>query len=163
MTGDDCAIYKISHGDGAKFHETGEVVDMTEGPASYTKDGAIMNRGECLQLVGKGTPAEDPKAPGPSGATVTVSELVDRAVAGRSKWDGKQLAITGTIKQGGSSILLADTTDKAKTVWVTLAAGATAPELGTAATFHCTVKINSFVTGAGQPGMEPGLDACSVP
>jgi hypothetical protein len=161
MEGDNCAYFVVEKEDGAQYKKSGNVVGSFQHPQTYGKDGAIMNRGECLDILGKGAPAEDPNAPGPSGAKVGVGELVKNAVAARSKWDGKQLDITGTVKQSGSTVVLADASDPSSTVMASLAAGQTDPELGKPATLHCTVKLQKMVSGTGQPSVEPSLDACT--
>ncbi len=161
MEGDNCAYFVVEKGDGAKYQKPGMVVASFQNPQTYGKAGAIMNRGECLDLVGKGAPPEDPNAPGPSGAKVGVGELVKNAVAARSKWDGKQLDITGTVKQSGSTVVLADTSDPNATVTASLASGQADPELGKPVTLHCTVKLQKLVSGAGQPSIEAELDGCA--
>ncbi|HEY1552978.1 MAG TPA: hypothetical protein VGG28_34345 [Kofleriaceae bacterium] len=163
MEGDNCAYFVIEKEDGAKYKQAGTVVGAFQHPQTYGKDGAIMNRGECLDILGKGAPAEDPNAPGPSGAKVGVGELVKNAVAARSKWDGKQLDITGTVKQSGSTVVLVDPTDPSSTVMASLASGQADPELGKPVTLHCTVKLQKMVSGAGQPSLEADLENCAKP
>ncbi|HEX4455646.1 MAG TPA: hypothetical protein VH143_32520 [Kofleriaceae bacterium] len=163
MEGDRCAYFVIEKVDGAEYKQPGTVVGSFQHPQTYGKDGAIMNRGECLDILGKGAPPEDPNAPGPSGTKVGVGELVKHAVAARSKWDGKQLDITGTVKQSGSTVVLADASDPSATVMASLAAGVADPELGKPITLHCTVKLQKLVSGAGQPSMEADLDGCTKP
>ncbi|HEY1813753.1 MAG TPA: hypothetical protein VGG74_15485 [Kofleriaceae bacterium] len=161
MDGDNCAYFVVEKEDGAQYKQAGTVVGSFQHPKTYGKDGAIMNRGECLDILGKGAPAEDPNAPGPSGTKVGVGELVKNSVAARSKWDGKQLDITGTVKQSGSTVVLADATDPSATVMATLASGQPDPDLSKPITLHCTVKLLKMVSGAGQPSLEPSLDACT--
>jgi hypothetical protein len=163
MEGDNCAYFTVERDDGAQFQKHGMVVSLFSHPQTYGKDGAIMNRGECLDLVGKGTPPEDPNAPGPSAAKVGVGELVKNAVAARSKWDGKQLDISGKVKQSGSTVVLADPADPSSTVMASLAAGTADPELDKPITLHCTVKLEKMVSGAGIPSMEATLDGCTKP
>src|ERR1700733_5194213 len=99
MRGDDCAYMYVEKEDGKEFHKQGLMVGTIQNPEIYSKDGPIMNRADCLDLVGKGSPAEDPNAPPPpiDGSPVSVQAFVTNAVAGRSKWRGKQVKVTGTF------------------------------------------------------------------
>jgi hypothetical protein len=162
MEGDDCAYFYVEQDDGARYQKSGKVVGTVSHPMKVGKDGPIMNRGDCLDLVGKGVPPEDPNAPGPSGDKVSIGEIASHAVAARSKWDGKQLQITGKVIQGGTSAVLADEHDSKTTLWAHMKSG----ELGfddmkKPIALSCTVKLEKVVSGAGQPGLDVSLADCT--
>ncbi len=159
MAGDDCAYMYIEQEDGKQYNRQGMMVGAVMEPAKYAKGGAMMNRDECLELLGKGAQPEDPNAPGPA-ETNQVKDIAANAVKGRSKWDGKTIKVTGTVKQGGSTVVLADASDDAQTVTASMKDGAAAPEVGKPATLSCTVKIETWMSGSGSR-REAGLSDCT--
>ena len=160
MAGDDCAYLMVEQEDGKKFHKEGLMVGAVQEPGKYGKDGAIGNRAECLELLGKGGTPEDPNAPGPA-ETNQVKDVLANAVKGRSKWDGKTIKVTGTVKQSGSMVVLADASDDKQDVKAWMKDGAAQPEVGKPATLTCTVKIEHWVSGTGEPSLEAGLNDCA--
>ena len=159
MDGDTCAYTMIQQDDGKQFHKDAPMVGMVQEPGKYGKDSAMMNRDECLELLGKGADPEDPNAPGPA-ETNQVKDVVANAVKGRAKWDGKSVKVTGNVKQSGGLVVLADASDDTKTVDAHMKEGATAPELGKPATLTCTVKIETWMNASGSR-KEAALNDCT--
>jgi hypothetical protein len=157
MAGDDCAYFEVK--------KAGANVGSLSYPQTYKKDGAIMNRAECLELVGKGPAPEDPNAPGPAEIN-QVKDFLANAVKARSKWNGKAVKITGTAEQGGSFVVLVDSTDKKQSVTAHMkdsaVNGAMALALGKPATVTCMVSIQPAVNGAGEPIFAVHVDDCTL-
>jgi len=160
MDGDTCAYMMIEQDDGKKFHKDGPMVGMVQDPGKYAKGDAMMNRAECLELLGKGPNPEDPNAPGPA-ETNQVKDVLTNAAKGRSKWDGKTIKVAGNVTQSGSLVRLADASDDQQAVSAHMKDGATAPEVGKPATLTCTVKIEKWVKGTGEESLEAELDDCT--
>lgn len=160
MQGDDCAYMYIEQEDGKKYNRQGLMVGAVMEPAKYGKDSAMMNREECLELLGKDANPEDPNAPGPAD-TNQVKDIVANAVKGRSKWDGKTIKVTGTVKQSGSLVVLGDPSDDKQEVKAWMKDGATPPEQGKPATLTCTIKIEHWMNGKGESSLEAGLSDCT--
>jgi len=160
MQGDDCAYMEVEQEDGKRYNKEGLMVGAVMDPGKYGKDGPSGNRSECLELLGKGAPPEDPNAAGPAD-TNQVKDVVANAVKGRSKWDGKTVKITGTVKQSGNLVVLADASDDKQEVKAWMKEGATAPEQGKPATLTCTLKIEHWTSGTGEPSLEAGLNDCT--
>ncbi len=159
MAGDDCAYMIVEQDDGKQFHKDGPMVGMVQEPGKYGPHDAMMNRDDCLEILGKDVAPEDPNAAGPTDDN-QVKDIVANAVKGRSKWDGKQIKVTGNVKQTGSLVVLADPTDDAQTIHASMKEGAAQPELGKPATLTCTVKITKWMSGSGTT-LEAELDACN--
>jgi hypothetical protein len=159
MAGDDCAYLMVEQDDGKKFHKDGPMVGMVQEPGTYGPHDAMMNRDDCLEILGKDVAPEDPSAAGPA-ETNQVKDIVTNAVKGRSKWDGKQIKVTGNVAQGGSTVVLADPSDAAQTITASMKQGAAQPELGKPATLTCTVKINKWTSGSGST-LEASLEDCT--
>jgi hypothetical protein len=159
MTGDDCAYMIVEQDDGKAFHKDAPMVGMVQEPGKYGPHDAMMNRDDCLEILGKDVAPEDPNAAGPA-ETNQVKDVVSNAVKGRSKWDKKQIKITGTVKQGGSTVVLADPSDDAQTILANMKEGAAPPELGKSATLTCTVKISKWMSGSGT-SLEASLEDCA--
>jgi hypothetical protein len=164
MEGDDCAYFYVSREDGKEYGKSGMVVGVVQSPGTYNKDGALMNRAECLELVGKGVP-EDPNAAPPrtDGAPYEVAEVAKLAVDGRATWKGQKIKVTGVVTQTmGDEVMLADGKNAEVRITCKLAAGTTAPEPGKPVVVEGTVAIREFVRGTGEPGMEAELENCAV-
>ena len=156
MEGDDCAYFYVEN--------ENNKVGTIQSPMTVGKDGPIMNRAECLKLVGKGPAAEDPNAPGPrdGGPAYEVADVATQAVAARSKWTGKQIWITGNVTQMmGDEALLRDRVNEDVKLPCKLDAGATPPPMKQVV-MQATVGIREFVRGTGEPGMDAELTKCSV-
>lgn len=97
MNGDDCAYMMVEQEDGKKFNKEGVMVGAVQEPGKYGPHDAMMNRDDCLEILGKDVAPEDPNAAGPS-ETNQVKDVVANAVSGRSKWKGKQIKVTGNVK-----------------------------------------------------------------
>lgn len=158
MTGDDCAYMVVEQDDGKAFHKDAPMVGMVQEPGKYGPHDAMMNRDDCLEILGKDVAPEDPNAAGPAD-TNQVKDVVGNAVKGRSKWDKKQIKVTGNVKQGGSTVVLADPSDDAQTIMANMKEGAAQPELGKPATLTCTVKISKWMSGSGT-SLEATLEDC---
>ncbi|HSN29074.1 MAG TPA: hypothetical protein VLT45_22455 [Kofleriaceae bacterium] len=159
MAGDDCAYMIVEQDDGKQFHKDAPMVGMVQEPGKYGPHDAMMNRDDCLEILGKDVAPEDPNAAGPTDDN-QVKDIVGNAVKGRSKWDKKQIKVTGTVKQTGSLVVLADPTDDAQTIHATMKEGVAQPELGKPVTLTCTVKITKWMSGSGT-SLEAELDACN--
>lgn len=159
MAGDDCAYMIVEQDDGKQFHKDGPMVGMVQEPGKYGPHDAMMNRDDCLEILGKDVAPEDPSTPGPA-ETNQIKDVVGNAIKGRSKWDGKQIKVTGNVKQGGSTVVLADTSDDAQTITANMKQGAASPELGKPATLTCTVKIHKWMSGSGT-SLEASLEDCN--
>ncbi len=165
MEGEDCAYFEVRREDGKQYNAKGLVVGTTSDPRTVAKGGPIMNRAECLTLVGKGMAAEDPNAEGPraDGAPYAVGEVAALAVGGRSKWKGQTVKVTGKPTQMmGDEALLRDPADENVKITCKLAAGTPPPKLGEPVTMQGTVEIREFVRGDGTPGMDASLVGCTV-
>jgi len=160
MAGDDCAYMIVEQDDGKAFHKDAPMVGMVQEPGKYGPHDAMMNRDDCLEILGKDVAPEDPNAPGPV-ETNQVKDIVSNAVKGRSKWKGKQIKVTGNVKQTGSLIVLADPSDDAQTIHASMTEGAAQPELGKPATLTCTVKISKWMSGSGTT-LEAELEDCKL-
>jgi len=109
--------------------------------------------------MGKG-PQEDPnaKAPPADGSAVPVAELATEAPKARSKWEGKDVKVTGVIQSvAGTTATLADGD---KTVSCVLKDGNITVD-GKPTTMHGIVKLDSWVNGAGEEHLEASLEACA--
>ena len=159
MAGDDCAYMIVEQDDGKQFHKDGPMVGMVQEPGKYGPHDAMMNRDDCLEILGKDVAPEDPNAAGPTD-TNQVKDIVSNAVKGRSKWDKKSIKVTANVKQTGSLVVLADTTDDAQTIHASMKDGAAQPELSKPATLTCTVKISKWMSGSGT-SLEAELVDCT--
>lgn len=165
MEGDDCAYVYVEKDDGKEYGKTGDVVGATAAPQTVTKDGAIMNRAECLTLVGKGVAAEDPNAEAPrtEGPAYEVSQLQQLAVAGRTKWKDKQVRVTGHVTQMmGDEALVRDRINPDITLSCKMDAGAAPPPMKGTVVLQGTVETRELVRGTGEPAIEAQLTKCSV-
>lgn len=165
MEGDDCAYVYVEKDDGKEYGKTGEVVGATASPQTVTKDGAIMNRAECLTLVGKGVAAEDPAAEAPrtEGPAYEVSQIQELAVAGRSKWKDKVVRVTGNVTQMmGDTALVRDRVNPDIKLSCEMDAGAAPPPMKGTVVLQGTVETRDFVRGTGEPGIEAQLTKCSL-
>lgn len=169
MQGDDCAYTYVEKEDGKQYKKEGFMAGAIMAPGKYGKGDAIMNRGECLDLVGKGAAPEDPNTPPPpvndsdGSPAADVAEFLKNAVRGRSKWDGAHMKITGILNQSGdAAYLYQDGLSKDKTVRCAFdKPDQSTDQLGKQVTLKGVVKIEKFVSGAGVPGLEASLEHCS--
>ena len=168
MAGNDCAYFYVEKEDGKQYNKDGLMVGTIQNPGKYGKDGAIMNRAECLDLVGKGVAPEDPNTPPPpindsdQSVAVTVAEFRNNAVRGRSKWGGAKIKITGMLNQSGDTAYLYENDlNKDKTVRCAFDKPDTTNQVGKQVTLKGVVKIEKLVTGAGEPGMEASFEHCT--
>ena len=149
--GDSCTYIVVQESDGK--------VDAYYNPMTVAKDGAIMNRAECLDILGKtGTP-EDPNAPGPpsDGSTVAAADFLKNAVAGRSKWNGKRVKVSGKTPSaivGGDAVYVSDVRCETK--------DAQSTPMNKDAIAEGTVKISRSVTGGGEYKDTAELVDCTI-
>lgn len=178
VEGDDCTYMFVEKEDGAKFQMSGEIVGMVMSPMKVAKDGPMMNRKDCLAITGvTAGPPEDPNAAGPpaDGTAVTVDAFRTDAIAGRSKWKGQKVAVSGIFAGSTTSTSGADS-------WTTISVKAKADDAGkplscslpkntpaptvdanAAVTATGTVKINEWTSmGDGATTLEAALDECTL-
>ncbi|MBV8756124.1 MAG: hypothetical protein JO257_02545 [Deltaproteobacteria bacterium] len=160
MSGDDCAYMIVEQDDGKQFHKDGPMVGMVQEPGKYGPHDAMMNRDDCLEILGKDVAPEDPNAAGPAD-TNQVKDVVSNAVNGRSKWKGKQIKVAAKVKQTGSLVVLADTSDDAQEIHAEMKDGVTPPEQDKVVTLTCTVKIDKWMSGNGTK-LEASLEQCTL-
>jgi hypothetical protein len=167
MKGDDCAYFEVEKTDGAAYKKDGLVVGMVQNPMTFGPSGAIMNRAECLELVGKGVPEDPNVAPPPTdGSAVQVQLFLANAIPGRAKWEGKQVRVVGMLNStmGNTMIIydLADTDRKKDHVECALDAPETRQLVGQTVIAAGTVKLTKVVTGDGKPGFDLTLEHCAL-
>lgn len=178
VEGDDCAYTYVSKEDGAKYQAQGEVVGMTVAPMKVGKDGPLMNRKDCLEITGvTAGPPEDPNAAGPpaDGAAVAADAFRTQAIAGRSKWKGQAVKVSGVLASTSTSTSGADSwvtvslkagdADEGKTVSCNLAKNAPAPTatIGTPVVASGTVEIREMMSmGDGSTTLEAALADCTI-
>jgi hypothetical protein len=176
--GDDCTYFYVSKDDAKKLSAgEGFIVGTVMSPLKVPKAGPSGNMDECLAILGKDSgPAEDPSAsPPPADGKATVALVVDNAVKARSKWKGAKLTISGNLGSVSTStstsdgkattyttLTLADTADKAKTIDCSLAAGTTTKLAnGKPVKVTATLDIAKWTSGAGDT-YKPELKDCAV-
>lgn len=178
VEGDDCAYLYVEKEDGAKFKMPGEIVGTTMPPMKVGKDGPSMNRKECLEITGVSAgPPEDPNAAPPpaDGSAVAADLFRTAAIAGRSKWKGQAVKVSGVFSGASTSTSGADSwttvslkaseTDADKPVSCSLEKNAAAPTFksGDAVIAAGTVAIREWTSmGGGDPTLEPVLETCTV-
>lgn len=159
VEGEDCAYIGFDRGDGAKYNKQGEIVVGAEHPQRVGKDGALMNRAECMEIAGKAGTPEDPAAAGPpaDGTPVPTAFFTANALGGRSKWVGKRVKVTGEANSaGGLRLGLGDD------VACDGKADADATLIGKTVTVEGTVKLETLVTGGGDVSQRAVLADCVV-
>lgn len=173
MKGDECAYFYILKEDGKAYGKEGFVPGGIMDPASYGPDGAIMNRAECLDLVGKGIAPEDPQALGAptDGSAVTVKVFLANVVPARSRWEGKVVKVTGVLRlqvmtMSGQppqqqAFLFAED-DPQHTIDCNLDAPIPDSLHGQPVTATGTVKLTKAVTGAGHHVLDGSLEHCAL-
>lgn len=160
LDGDACTYFEVGKEAGAKYKKEGMMVGAVQSPMTLDKNGALFNRAECMEIVGKAGPPEDPNAlPPPENGIATPELVVENAVKARSKWTGKKLTVATVLKgTGGMALTLGD----AGLVCV-LAQNAPAElELGKDIMVEGTVKIATMVSMGGDVSMRAELNPCAV-
>jgi len=122
------------------------------------KDGPLMNRADCLEIAGKSDlPPEDPNAaPPPADGVVAPGDFEKLAVAGKSKWEGKKIKVTGKVTGTGGLLL---NVDGASCI---LAKDADSAMIGKTVTAEGTVRITKGITGGGKRTEGAELADCVV-
>jgi hypothetical protein len=158
MEGDSCAYVEVRSGDGKPYGKSGIVVDMTQEPMKVEKDGPLMNRADCLEIAGKSDlPPEDPNAAGPpDDGVVMPADFEKLAVAGKSKWEGKKIKVTGKVTGTGGLLL---NVDGASCI---LETDADSAMIGKVVTAEGTVKIKQMISGGGKRSEGAELADCVV-
>lgn len=158
IEGDSCAYVEIRSGDGKQYGKSGVVVDMTQEPMRVEKDGPLVNRADCLEIAGKSDlPPEDPNAAGPpADGVVAPADFEKLAVAGKSKWDGKKIKVTGKVTGTGGILL---NVDGASCILKTDADSAL---IGKVVTAEGTVRIKQMISGGGKRSEGAELADCVV-
>ena len=173
MSGDDCAYTYVTKEDGKKFAQDGEVVGTVSTPAKVTKSDPPGNRSLCLAILGKDDgPAEDPNAPAPpADGKVEVAALLDNAVKGRSKWNGKEVTVSGKLTQistttangkGTTSILIADPKDSRQSIDCTFDTGDAKVASGKPVKAKGTVTVDKAMNGKGETIYTVRLEHCAI-
>jgi hypothetical protein len=173
LDGDDCAYTYVTKDDGTKFGTSGTIVGIASSPGKYGKADAIGNRNECLKILGKDAAPEDPNAlPPPADGKVTVGMLVDNAAKARSKWDGKEVSVTGVLFQLSTvnrvatpttMLYLQDAKEKQKQIFCPVQTQGTVKlRTGKPMTVKATVKIQKATNGAGETVYEAELGICTI-
>jgi hypothetical protein len=173
MDGDDCAYVYVTKEDGKQFGVAGEVVSSVSSPSKVGKSDPPGNRNECLAILGKDGPPEDPNAlPPPADGKVTVAMLVDNASQARSKWDGQQVTVTGKLGSvstttsngtGTTTVYLTDAKDPNKQIGCTVE-GMTSLKTSSnkPLTAKATVAIRKMMNGAGETVYSIDLTSCTL-
>ena len=179
MDGDTCAYLYVTKEDGKKYNKDGSVVGAVTSPMKVDKSGPVMNRQECLAILGKtDEPPEDPnaKAP-PADGKATVKLVLDNAVKARSKWNGQQLTVSGVLKQISTSsstvngvttqttyVYLTDASDKDKHETLTCSqepGTKLKPKTGKPLKVKGTLKIDKAMNGNGETVFSMSLEHCT--
>lgn len=162
IEGERCAYVEVRRGDGKEFGKSGLVVASLQSPMTVDKDGPIMNRKDCLAIAGQPDPSdapppEDPDAaPPPADGVVAPADFEKLAMAGRSKWDGKQIKVTGEVTgTGGLLVNVAGVKCIQKT-------DADASLIGQTVTAEGTVRYTQGITGGGKTVHGVELADCTV-
>ena len=160
LEGDACTYFFVGKESGAQYKREGMMVGAVQAPATYAKTDALFNRAECMEIVGKAGPPEDPNAlPPPENGIATPELVVENAVKARSKWTGKKLTIATTLQGTGGMAL---TLGKAGLVCILKDNAPADLELGKDIMVEGTVKIATMVSMGGDVSMRAELSPCSV-
>ncbi|HEX4454521.1 MAG TPA: hypothetical protein VH143_26855 [Kofleriaceae bacterium] len=160
LRGDECADFAIEREDGAHYKLQGVVVGTIHTPAAFASEPASFGRADCLELAGVGITAEDSDAPGPK-PLETIDDIFANAVRGRSKWDGRRVAVTAKVVQGGTTVMVADTRGE-HAVAIEMKSGVPYPALRARVTLHCTVHLERWLGDDSTPSLEPALANCEI-
>jgi hypothetical protein len=176
MTGDDCTYFYVSKDDGKRMGVDGFIVGSVMTPMKVGKDELPGNRDECLEVLGKTSgPVEDPNAAGPpADGKVTVAMLMDNAAKAPSKWNGKEVTVTGVAStfmtntvngQKTGELPVFDAADKdhkngADCKLDTIPAKP--PVSGKPVTIKATVKVEQGMNGTGAKANFVRLEQCSI-
>jgi hypothetical protein len=163
----------VTKEDGKQFGVAGDVVSTVSSPSKVGKSDPPGNRNECLAILGKDGPPEDPNAlPPPADGKVTVAMLVDNAAQARSKWDGQQVTVTGKPGQvstatanGATSttVYLTDAKDPKKQIGCMLEGTASwKGDSKKPVTAKATVAIRKMMNGAGETVYSVDLTSCTL-
>lgn len=161
LEGDACTYFEVEKESGEKYDKRkGMIVGTVQSPATYDKQGALFNRAECMEILGKtGTP-EDPNAPPPPANGIATPELVvENAVKGRSKWVGKKLTVSTTLNGIGGMAL---TLGEAGLVCILPDNAPPDLQLGKEIMVEGTVKIQTMVSGGGDVSLRAELNPCAI-
>jgi len=160
IEGDACTYFEVGKEPGTKYKKDGPLVGAVQSPATFDKNGALFNRAECMEIVGKAGPPEDPNAAPPPANGIATPELVmANAVKGRSKWAGKKLTVSTILKgTGGMALTLGD----AGLVCILPQNAPADLQLGKEIMVEGTVKIATMVSMGGDVSMRAELDPCAV-
>jgi len=160
LEGDACTYFEVGKESGEKYKREGVMVGAVQAPATYDKNGALFNRAECMEIVGKAGPPEDPNAaPPPENGIATPDIVVANAVKARSKWTGKKLTVSTQLKGiGGMALTLGD----AGLVCILKDNAPADLALGKEIMVEGTVKISTMVSMGGDVSMRPELNPCAI-
>ena len=160
LEGDSCTYFEVGKEDGAKYKKEGKMVGAVQSPMTLDKTGALFNRAECMEIVGKAGPPEDPNAaPPPANGIATPELVVENAVKGRSKWTGKKLTVATTLEGTGGMAL---TLGKAGLVCVLEENAPADLVLGKDIMVEGTVKIATMVSMGGDVSLRAELSPCAI-
>lgn len=146
MDGDTCAYLEVRVSDGERLGKKGRFVTMLQAPMKVEKDGPPTLRDDCLEIAGKPSLPEDPDAaPPPTDGIVAPADLERLALAGRSKWEGKKVKVTGRVTRIGGVFVGIDGAN------CLLAKDADAALLDKTVTAEGTVRIQRTLHATGSP------------
>ena len=160
LDGDACTYFEVGKESGAQYKKEGMMVGGVQAPATFDKNGALFNRAECMEIVGKAGPPEDPTAaPPPANGIASPDLVVENAVKGRSKWTGKKLTVATTLEGTGGMAL---TLGKAGLVCILKDNASADLVLGKEIMVEGTVKIATMVSMGGDVSMRAELEPCAI-
>lgn len=162
LEGESCTYFEVAKEDGEKYKKEGKMVGAVQSPMTVDKQGALFNRAECMEIVGKAGPPEDPNAAGPPASGIASPDLVmENAVKGRSRWTGKKLTVATVLKGiGGMALTLGDA--GLVCILPETAPAELSTQLGKDIMVEGTVKISTIVSMSGDVSMRPELSPCSI-
>ena len=163
LDGDACTYFEVGKESGAKYKKEGFMVGTVQSPMTLDKTGAAFNRADCLEIVGKGGPPDDPNAAPPPANGIASPELVmANAVTGRAKWVGKKLTVATILKGiGGMALTLGDA--GLVCVLSETAPAALSAQLGKDIMVEGTVKLSRMVSmGTGEASWRAELSPCAI-
>lgn len=183
IEGDSCTYMYAEKDDRSKYQkgETGDMVGTLMEPMKVSKGEALMNYDECLEIAGKSAgPPEDPNAVAPpaDGSAVPLQVMLDNAVIGRSKWDGKKVKVSALLfsvstsqwtsgdKTGESTsvslVVARDKTDATLSCLLKEGAAKPDPTQYTPVTVEGTVKVAKWMSMGGTSSLKAELIDCTV-
>jgi hypothetical protein len=143
----------------------GDQVWIPGEPIDARPDGAWNTRFDCLVAAGDHGPPEGPSAAPPHEASPSyeVSQILDLAVRGRSKWSGKTIRVVAVVNgvQGGELVDLRDRADSTRSLYCKLDAGVPPPPFHHASDVLQGTVVLTEELKDGAITVTPSLSKCS--